>query len=289
MMLCIGSCFHYLKPMDPRQPELFDREGLSRLRERVRRAPVDFLRVAAIEDVQQRLIEVNREFKSVAIIGPRPDLWDNVFQDAVHVLDDDILNLEVDSHDLVIHDLCLHWANDPVGQLVQARRALRPDGLFIGTLFGGQTLNELRSCLAQAETEVTGGLSSRVAPMAEIRDLGGLLQRSGLALPVADGLTFAVSYESPFKLMKELRHMGEGNAMASRLKKFSRREIFLKAAAHYVGNFSGADDRITATFEIITLTGWAPDETQPKALRPGSAQNRLADALGAVETKLKPF
>ena len=289
MMLCIGGCFHYLTRMSPERPELFDRQALARNRARASRDPVDFLRIAAVEDVQERLSEVNREFKSVAVVSPRPDLWGAVIPGAVFVADDDVLDLEPSKHDLLIHDLCMHWANDPVGQLVQARRALRPDGLFLGTLFGGQTLNELRSCLAQAETEVAGGLSARVAPMAEIRDLGGLLQRAGLALPVADGLPFSVSYQSPLKLMAELRQMGESNAIASRVRHFTKRAVMLRAAELYSQNFAGPDDRITATFEIITLTGWAPADSQPQALRPGSATNRLADALGAVETKLKPF
>ena len=191
------------------------------------------------------------------------------------------------AHDLVIHAMCLHWANDPVGQLVQARRALSPDGLFLGVLLGGQTLAELRSALAQAEVDLRGGLSARVAPMAEIRDLGGLLQRAGFALPVADSFTLTATYETGLDLMRDLRKMGEGNALSMRTRGFSRRDVMIRACEVYAETFAGTDGRIPATFEIITLTGWSPHENQPKPLRPGSASARLADALGTDEKLLK--
>jgi SAM-dependent methyltransferase len=197
----------------------------------------------------------------------------------------EVLDLTVGAHDLVVHALSLHWANDLVGQLVQARRALRPDGLFLGVLFGGRTLHELRAALAEAEAAVTGGLSPRVVPMAEIRDLGGLLQRAGFALPVADSRTLTVTYETALHLMRDLRAMGEANAMAARTRKPLRRAILDKAASLYRSNFSRGG-RIVATFEMIFLTGWAPDASQPKPLRPGSAVKRLADALGADERPL---
>ena len=275
--------------MNTNRHELFDRDALAKNRLRSKIAPVDFLREATINDVQERLTEINRLFSSVAIVTPRCDLWKSFQDRATFVADEDILDLEENAFDLVIHDLCLHWSNDPVGQIVQSRRALKRDGLFIGTLFGGQTLNELRSCLTQAEAEITGGLSARIAPMAEIRELGSLLQRAGLALPVADGTPFNVSHASLFELMKDLRYMGEANCTTQRLKTFSRREIFLRTAQIYSEKFNVAEGRINATFEIITLTGWAPDLGQQKPLRPGTAKNRLADALGATETKLKPF
>jgi hypothetical protein len=174
-----------------------------------------------------------------------------------------------------------------VGQLVQARRALRPDGLCLMSLFGGQTLHELRSALAEAEVRVTGGLSPRILPMAEIRDLGGLLQRAGLALPVADSITLRVSYADPFALMRDLRAMGEGNALDARLRRPTRRAVLEEAARIYTELHADADGRIPATFEMIFLSGWAPDASQPKPLRPGSAQTRLADVLGGVESKLQ--
>jgi hypothetical protein len=180
----------------------------------------------------------------------------------------------------------LHWANDPVGQLVQCRRALQPDGWFIGLLFGGQTLFELRACLAQAEAEVTGGLSPRILPMGEIRELGALLQRAGFALPVADAFTTKIRYRDAFHLMHDLRAMGEGNALMQRLRKPTRRAVLARAAELYHQGFSNDDGRIEATFEIVVLTGWAPHENQPKPLRPGSAKTRLADALAVPERKL---
>ena len=188
----------------------------------------------------------------------------------------------------MIHALCLHWANDPVGQLVQCRRALRPDGLFLGVLFGGQTLAELRACLAESEVSVTGGLSPRVLPMAEIRDLGGLLQRAGFALPVADSATRTVTYADAGRLMTDLRAMGEANALEGRLRRPTRRGVFAQAAMRYAAGFPAPEGRIRATFEMIFLTGWAPDDSQPKPLRPGSAARRLADALGSAEQPLPP-
>ncbi|WP_354004064.1 SAM-dependent methyltransferase [Pseudotabrizicola algicola] len=202
--------------------------------------------------------------------------------------DDDLLSLTPAAHDLIIHALCLHWANDPVGQLVQCRHALQPDGLFIAFLFGGETLHELRSCLAAAEVEVSGGLSPRVLPMGEIRELGGLLQRAGFALPVADSFRKTVRYRDAWHLMHDLRLMGEGNALAGRLRHPTRRAVFARAAELYQTEYSDPEGRIPATFEVICLTGWAPSDSQPKPLRPGSAAQRLADALNTAEMPLPP-
>ncbi|WP_326973156.1 methyltransferase domain-containing protein [Candidatus Rhodobacter oscarellae] len=215
-----------------------------------------------------------------------PQIWAPVVPNALVVADDDVLDLQERSHDLVIHAMSLHWASDPVGQLIQCRRALKPDGLFLCILLGGQTLHELRAVLAESETELTGGLSPRVAPMAEIRDLGALLQRAGFALPVADTDSLSVSYTDLFRLMAELRGMGEANALAARLRRPTRRGVFLDAAQRYAAAYATDGGRITATFELITLTGWAPDDSQPQPLRPGSAKARLADALGTEETEL---
>ena len=169
---------------------------------------------------------------------------------------------------------------------MQGRRALQPDGLFIAVMLGGQTLHELRAALAQAEVEVSGGLSPRVLPMGEIRGLGALLQRAGFALPVADSFAKTVLYRDLFHLMRDLRAMGEGNALAARLRRPTSRAVFAKAAEIYRHSFGEPDGRIRATFEFIVLTGWAPDDRQPKPLRPGSAASRLADALGAPEMSL---
>lgn len=268
-------------------PDLTDRKALARNRKRSEKMPADFLRLAVADEVNERLTEVNRTFKSPLIVTAHAEIWQETMLNSTIIADDDVLDVAPAKHDLVIHDLSLHWANDLVGQLVQSRRALIPDGLFIGTLFGGQTLQELRVSLAEAEAAVTGGLSPRIAPMAEIRDLGGLLQRAGFALPVADATPYNVSYTNMFHLMHDLRQMGEANALAGRLRKPTRRNVMTEAASVYADNFATTDGRITATFEVVTLTGWAPDESQQQPLRPGSAKSRLADALGVPETKLK--
>lgn len=260
-------------------PPLTDRHALGLHRAR---ASALFLQEEAVLEVHDRLSEVNRRFTAPVVVTAFPQLW----PDMPTVADDEVLALGENGHDLVIHALALHWTNDPVGQLVQARRALRPDGLFLGLMFGGQTLQELRASLAQAEAELTGGLSPRVLPMGEIRDLGGLLQRAGLALPVADSFRKTVLYRDAFHLMRDLRAMGEGNALAERLRRPSGRAMFARAAAIYADSYGRADGRIPATFEIICLTGWAPHEAQQKPLRPGSAAARLADALKAAETPL---
>ena len=186
----------------------------------------------------------------------------------------------------MIHCMALHWTDDAVAQLIQARRALKPDGLFLAALPGGQTLYELRSSLAEAEVRLSGGLSPRVAPMAEIRDLGSLLQRAGFALPVADSVSHRVTYSSPLELMRDLRSMGEANAMVARSRQFTNRNIFKEAERRYRDVFPNADGRIVATFEIIYLAGWAPDSSQQKPLRPGSASKRLAEALDVGESIL---
>jgi SAM-dependent methyltransferase len=256
-------------------PQLTDRKALSLHRAR---ASALFLQQEVVAEVQDRLSEVNKSFTDVLVVTGFPQVW----PDYRTIEDAETLAMQPESLDLVVHALALHWANDPVGQLVQCRRALRPDGLFLGVMFGGQTLHELRACLAQAEAEVSGGLSPRILPMAEIRDLGGLLQRAGFALPVADGFIKTVLYRDAFHLMRDLRAMGEGNALHARLRRPTSRAVFLRAAQIYAETYTTTQGLIPATFEIICLTGWAPHETQQKPLRPGSAQARLEDALKAA-------
>ena len=268
-------------------PNITDRTALTRNRARALPEAL-FLHDVVADEFQERLIEVNRTFTNIAIVTGFPDYWAEKYPDAQIVSDDDTLALDENSFDLILHTLALHWANDPVGQLVQCRRALKPDGLFLAASFGGQTLHELRSSLAEAEIAVTGGLSPRIAPMGEIRDLGGLLQRAGFALPVADGIPLTVSYANAFHLMHDLRKMGENNALSDRIKTPTPRNVLTEAATIYASNFRADDGkRVNATFEIITLTGWAPADSQPKPLRPGSATTRLADALGTDERPLK--
>ncbi|MGE0650764.1 MAG: methyltransferase domain-containing protein [Alphaproteobacteria bacterium] len=195
--------------------------------------------------------------------------------------DEEALPFAPGSFDLIVSNLTLHWTNDLPGALVQVRRALAPDGLFLAALFGVGTLAELRDALMAAELDAEGGVSPRVSPFAEVRDGGDLLARAGFALPVADLDTLHISFESALHLMRDLRRMGEANSVAERRKGFSRRRTLMNAAARYPVD---ADGRITATFEIIFLAGWAPGPDQPRALRPGTATARLADHLGTQET-----
>lgn len=269
-------------------PVLTDRAALARNRARAARRGAElFLHREAAAEIEERLSEVNKRFTAPAVVSGFPAPWAEMLPGARVVPDDEVLALAPGAHDLVIHALGLHWSNDPVGQLVQCRRALRPDGLFLGVMLGGRSLHELRAALAEAESRLTGGLSPRVLPMAEIRDLGALLQRAGLAMPVADAALTRVSYRSAFHLVADLRAMGEGNALFARDRRIPPRGLFPEAARIYAATFPAGKDRITATFEVIYLTGWAPHESQQKPLRPGSAATRLADALGAVETPLR--
>ena len=202
------------------------------------------------------------------------------------VADEEALPFAEASFDLVVSALSLHGVNDLPGALVQIRRILRPDGLFLACLAGGQTLQELRLALAAAEEETTGGVSPRVAPFADLRDMGGLLQRAGFALPVTDVDVLTVRYANVFTLMADLRAMGATNVLVARDRRPLRRGVLLRAAEIYAERFADPDGRLRATFELVWLSGWAPHESQQKPLRPGSAQARLADALSTVERKL---
>lgn len=272
-------------PATPTRPRLVDGPRLGRARARARLDVAGFLHDEAMAELQERLIDVNRTFTAPAVVTPFPQVWAALLPGARLVPPDDVLDLEQGAHDLVVHAMALHWADDPVGQIVQCRRALQPDGLFLSVAFGGETLTELREALAQAETEVTGGLSPRVAPMAEIRDMGALLQRAGLALSVADRLPKTVTYPHAFALMGDLRAMGETNALADRHRAPVPRALFQRLAEVYATLFPAKDDetRIRATFELIFLSGWAPHDSQQKPLRPGTAKARLAAALGTSE------
>jgi len=271
-------------------PTLTDRAALTAHRARARRLPGHddalFLHRAALADLQERLIEVNRTFTSPAVVTGFPEVWRELAPDVHLAKDAEVLAFAPGRHDLVIHAMGLHWADDPLGQLVQCRHALQPDGLFIAVLLGGRTLHELRSCLAEAESLVTGGLSPRVLPMAEIRDLGGLMQRAGFALPVADSFTQTVHYPDFATLCADLRAMGETNALAARPRQFTRRDVLTMAEAVYNANFATPEGRLQATFDLVFLTGWVPHDSQQKPLRPGSARARLADALGVPEELL---
>ncbi|MEM7506319.1 MAG: methyltransferase domain-containing protein [Pseudomonadota bacterium] len=254
----------------------------------------DFLHRAAAASLSERLDDITRSFEDALVLGPVASLAKNPAAKAIKARTGtrvvntaaplpDTLQLAEESHDLAISLMLLHWANDPVGHLIQLRRALRPDGLALVALLGGQTLTELRMALAEAETEMAGGLSPRVAPMGEIRDLGGLVQRAGLAMPVADSDRLQVTYPSALDLMRDLRAMSETNILSARAKGMMRRDMLARTAEIYAHHFPAEGGRVRATFEIVYLTGWAPGPDQPKPLRPGSAKARLADALGTME------
>lgn len=214
-----------------------------------------------------RLIRIERD---VALLDGAPD--------AV-VADEEGLPIGDDRADLIVSPLSLHLTNDTPGVLVQARRALRPDGLFLAALLGGETLSELRTSLLEAEAELTGGVSPRVPPFVDIRDAGALLQRAGFALPVTDQDRMTVRYPSMFDLMRDLRQMGMANMLIERSRRPSRRAMFLKAAQIYAARFSDSDGRVRATFDIVYLSGWKPHDSQQKPLAPGSAKASLAGAL----------
>ena len=205
--------------------------------------------------------------------------WSRELPGAAVVEDSETLEFGGRRFDAILHALSLHWAADPVGQLVQCRLALKPDAILIAALFGGGTLSELRHCLAAAETAITGGASPRVAPMGEIRALGGLLQRAGYTLPVADAVARAVEYESVRELMLDLRSMGETNALHDRSRRFAPRRLFEETERIYRTAYPGSRKAISATFECLFLTGWAPGAGQQQPLSPGSAQVSLAEAL----------
>ncbi len=290
--------------MAPSPPPIFDRALQRRRFARATAAgAADFLLVWTVEELCERLLTVNRRFVSIADIGtPLPLLAEALAARNIEALtlrlapvfatraaapvlslvgDEEALPFKPESFDLAVSALALQTINDLPGALIQIRRSLRPDGLFLGAMLGGASLQELRQALAIAEAEIMGGASPRVAPFADVRDMGGLLQRAGFALPVADSEPLTVRYRDFFALMTDLRAMGATNALVERLQKPTRRQIFLRAAEIYADRFSDPDGRLRATFEMIFLSGWAPHESQQKPLAPGSAQMRLADVLGA--------
>ncbi len=190
------------------------------------------------------------------------------------------------SFDLIISSLALHWVNDLPGALIQMRRGLCPDGLFLAMLFGGSTLQELRECLMEAETRLKGGAAPRVSPFVDVRDAGNLLVRAGFALPVADMDTVIHEYDNLAALFEDIRTMGESNAVAERFRGLTTKRLFTEAEAIYKDRFATPSGRLNATFDFITLTGWAPSDTQQTPLAPGSAQHRLSDALDTDENPL---
>lgn len=276
--------------------QIFDRTLLKLKRERsVKRFDdYDFLFRWSAEQIHSRLQDIKRDFPTVAQLGARGgkliqqaitcDLGTHFSPDII--ADEEFLPFADDSLDMLISNLSLHAVNDLPGTLIQINRALKADGLFLGAMFGGETLFELRDSFAQTEMTLKNGMSPRVFPFADKQDLGALMQRAGFALPVVDSDIVTVTYETMFKLMDDLRGMGEGNIIAARDKAYVGKNFFMEAARHYAENHADPDGRIRASFEIIFLIGWAPHDSQQKPLRPGSAQERLADALKTEEEAL---
>ncbi len=289
---------------------IFDRALLTERRNRAAGAAAahGFLLDRVADDLAERLAIVRREFETAVdlgchhgVLGRRIGALPNVgglisLDPAYRLLDDapaprvlaelDALPLAPASLDLVVSGLSLHLVDDLPGVLIQIRHALKPDGLLLAALLGGRTLQELRTAWLAAEDEVLSGASPRVAPFADVRDLGGLLQRAGFALPVVDSDTVTVTYADPIALMRDLKAMGASNMLAERRRVPVTRGLLMRAAEIYAERFALGDGRVPATFEILTLTAWAPHESQQKPLKPGSAEVRLAEALGVAERKL---
>ena len=290
-------------------PRIFDSRQLLRQRERASQhaRAHDFLLQRVADDFAERLEVVNRQFATILDLGShhgvigrsmtgRPGAETVVSADTSQrvldqcasprvVVDLEALPFHDATFDLVVSGLSLQLINDLPGALVQVRRCLKPDGLFLGAMLGGSTLQELREAFVAAEAAIEGGVSPRVAPFADVRDLGSLLQRSGFALPVVDADIVTVAYPTPLHLMREIRGMGASNMLVERRRKPLRRATLMRAIEIYGERYARADGRVTATFEILTMTGWCPHESQPKPLQPGSAKTRLADALGVREHK----
>lgn len=274
-------------------PTIFDRSATALHRARAARRD-SVLVQEATQGLAERLSAVNRKFEHAVEVGPRDGGLHPFASAWTHVdFADERLGLEQESIDLAVSVLALHAVNDLPGALIQIRRALKPDGLFLAALFGGETLRELRDAFAAGESEISGGASPRVAPFADVRDLGALLQRAGFALPVADVERTTIRYREFSTLVGDLRALGETNALAERSRRFLRRDVLAASLARYAAKHSEPDGRLRATFDIVYLTGWAQHASQQKSLAPGSARQRLADALNTKEQpagdKAKPI
>ena len=285
---------------------IFDRRAVRHHRDRAAASDAadDFLRLEIAEQMAERLRDTGRNFRAVLDTGRgcgesvehsvdqpsallvRGDLAEGMLRRGTCpavAFDDEFLPFADGAFDLVLSRLVLHWVNDVPGALVQIRRSLRPDGLFIGALLGGDTLIELRDAFLGAESELTGGARPRTSPMAAPPDAVALMQRAGFALPVVDVDTVTATYSDLLALMRDLRAMGETNSVLQRSRGFLRRDTLGAVADRYRAVYGRPDGRISATFQIIWMTGWAPDGAQPRPLRPGSAGQRLATALGTEE------
>ncbi len=275
-------------------PILFDRALLRARQSRALRAgPATFLLDRVAEDMQERLRAVLREFKNAADIGTSGDQVRNALAGRVDQLarvdlpdlESEPLLLQPESIELAVSALAFQFVNDLPGVLAQIRRALKPDGLLLAAMTGGDTLTELRQSFAAAEAELEGGVSPRVAPFADLRDVGALLQRAGFALPVTDVDRIVVRYDSAFALMADLRRMGATNVLVERRRTPTRRATLSRMAQIYAERFADADGRLRATFDVIWLSGWAPHASQQQPLKPGSAKASLAQAVKKLSSE----
>ena len=283
-------------------PELFDRRLLRLRQRRAARDPATFLLDRVVGELGERLGTVLRRFERAIDLGTPAGALRSVLAASGKVgtvvavsaqlrrdsglavaADEEALPFADGSLDLVVSALALQFVNDLPGALAQIRRALKPDGLLLAALIGGASLAELRQAFAQAESEIEGGASPRVAPFADVRELGALMQRAGFALPVVDCDRLTVRYDTVFDLMRDLRRMGATNVLRERRRTPLRRATLARMAQVYAQRFADPDGRLRASFEIVWLSGWAPHESQQKPLKPGSAKQRLADALGTIE------
>src|SRR6185312_8451227 len=275
-------------------PLVFDRKLLAERRRRARAlGPETFLLERVSQELVERLAAVKRNFPFALDLGTPDVLLSKALKASGQVgelvsneeaaSDEETLPFKEEKFDLVVSALSFQWVNDLPGTLVQIRRALKPDGLLLAALVGGETLHELRESFAAAEAEIKGGASPRVSSFAEVRSLGSLLQRAGYALPVIDSDRHIVRYQNAFRLFQDLRRMGATNALVERSRKPLTKRIVARAAEIYAGRFSDPDGRLRATFDVLWISGWAPHESQQKPLQPGSAKTRLADALGVKE------
>ena len=287
---------------------LFDRALLRQRRARAARmGPATFLMDHVAVELGERLGAITRRFAIGADIGSPTGAVRRTLHASARVdtligvgacdpcgrdagpavqADEEALPFKDAALDLVVSALSLQFVNDLPGTLLQIRRALKPDGLFLAALLGERSLTELRQAFAAAETEIEGGLSPRIAPFADVRTLGGLLQRADFALPVVDVETLTVRYDSAFALMQDLRRMGATNVLVERRRTPLRRATLMRVAEIYAARFADPDQRVRATFDVVWLSGWAPHPSQQRPLRPGSAQARLAEVLGATEVSL---
>tara|TARA_B100001989_G_scaffold196212_1_gene144818 strand:+ start:201 stop:1094 length:894 start_codon:yes stop_codon:yes gene_type:complete len=295
-----------IKSSYPESVQIFDRETLRLKKENCSRdfANYNFLFDLAAKEISERLMDVNRHFANTLQIGSRgvmtpdhPQIDDLVTMDITPKPitaappyiqgDEELLPIKSQSLDLALSILNLHSVNDLPGALIQIRNVLKPDGLFMACLFGGETLHEFRQSLTHSEIEIHGGVSPRIFPFADKMQIGSLLQRAGFALPVIDSDIIKVSYNSMFDLIKDIRGMGEGNIISKRNKSYAGKSLFLEAAKYYQENFPAPDNKnkIEASFEIIYMAGWAPHSSQQKPLQPGSAEYSLEQALNNPEPK----